>query len=156
MPRILLLLGVLFIGVLVLSCSDDDDELTSEEFVGVYLADDDSTLLQETPGELYDSVILVVSRNVEYTIFFYDYNSADNKNFCNTNGQVDGFGSNSITFYPSFIDTGGCDTLRVPKGLFGGDFTTNGDTIYISQYNLTDVTGNPLPYSVHRFILLKN
>ena len=142
------LLGLL--ALLFLACSDDDVEETVEEYLGTYFVIDDSVYITNV-GMTTDSVILTIYNNRSYYLMTYKYNQSDPKLFCNSEGNVDGFGSNVVIFTPTGITGSNCDQIRIPDGRFIGDFVSHGDTIILNRTGEVD----SLPNSIFRFTLLK-
>ncbi len=80
-------------------------------------------------GEKKDSVLFQVTDNSKFSCSYYPLNSQDAIDYCDCQGSVYDFGTNSITFNTTNVETGNCDAKRYPQGQFSADFISHGDTI---------------------------
>ncbi len=100
----------------------------TENFRGTYSVKQTSVV-----GEKKDSLLLAVTDNAKFSFHFYPTSSNDVTEYCDCEGSVYDWGSNRITFNPTQIFGGNCDSKRVPSGLFNADFVSHGDTIIFSR-----------------------
>lgn len=135
------------------ACSDEDDVgAPDESFRGTYLV---RNLGEVKIMAKNDSLTLKIRKNTTFEMHFYGLEgTSDDVNFCDVSGTIVDFGTQLIGFEPTFVFSGNCDTLRVPRGNFVGDFKTHGDTIYITK-NVTVNTGSETIDSIYQLILLQ-
>ena len=130
----LILCALLLFLTAISGCNstDSDDDPESEVFQGIYIVRD-LTIVED--ARLVDSVLMTVTNNRNYALFFWD---ADGLfvDFCNCEGSIFDFGTNLAVFNPRFVQAGNCDTVRIPRGEFVADFVTHGDTVYFEQRSI--------------------
>ena len=109
---------------------DGDISNNIKSYRGFYFAADDSSniMMQKT-----DSVLLTITNGEIYSMNFFESNASSDVEFCDHTGLMSGFWTNSIIFIPNSIDLINCDSIRIPRGEFRGDYVTHGDTIYIEK-----------------------
>lgn len=148
--KLLLLLIPLMVWA---ACSDEDDlGPENEEFRGTYLV---RNLGEVKDLAKQDSVTLKIRKNIAFEMHFYGLNGInDHIDFCDASGTIVDFGAQIIGFDPDFVFSGNCDTLRIPRGDFIGDFKTHGDTVYITK-NVSVSNGSETIDSIYQLVLLQ-
>ena len=126
--RKFLILGLLTLAVLVGCEEEDSSSERSESFRGTYRVYNPAMV-----GEKIDSVTLTVENKVRYRFVHYPFQSGSVVDICNSSGTVEEFGTNFADFYPESIEGSGCDSLRIPHGMFITDFRSHRDTIYMDR-----------------------
>ncbi len=127
--RLIIAAALMAVAFLPACNNDDKNEPESEVFRGVYFVRD-LTIVED--ARQIDSVLMTVTNNRNYAMFFWDAAGFD-VDFCNCEGTVYDFGSNVAVFDLSFVHSNNCDSLRVPSGEYVADFVTHGDTVYFEQ-----------------------
>ena len=103
----------------VIACSKNaPDESRIESFRGELYVDKG---LDSVGGETTDTIEFILD-DPYYTLFFITRNAR----MCDSEGKVTDFGKPSVKLSPTHIFSGGCDSIRIPHGIFDAVFY--GDT----------------------------
>jgi hypothetical protein len=126
----------LFLG----GCSKDEEESSpsTEVFSGELFVDIGPSVVGQ---QWVDTVVLIVTEG-RYTLFLTSENGVtpdgSPRPLCDSEGDVKGFGSNTLTLTPTGTLGTDCSASLVPSGEFVATFSAGGDSLTLQNAAQTD------------------